>query len=53
MAKSQGQVDTGIKSYNDFFDQEDGKGVGARILNTPDFVGKFYSELYDIYSEGK
>jgi len=52
MAKSQGPVDTGIKSYNDFFDQEDGKGVGERILSTPDFVNKFYSLITDFYEYG-
>ena len=31
-----------IQSYNAFFEQEDGKGVGSKILSTPDFVNKFY-----------
>jgi hypothetical protein len=50
MAKS--MVDRGIKSYNEFFDQEDGKGVGSRILSTPDFVNKFYSLITDFYEYG-
>ncbi|ABO97661.1 predicted protein [Ostreococcus lucimarinus CCE9901] len=45
-------VDKGIKSYNEFFDQEDGKGVGSRILSTPDFVNKFYSLITDFYEYG-
>lgn len=50
MAKS--MVDRGITSYNEFFDQEDGKGVGSRILSTPDFVNKFYSLITDFYEYG-
>ena len=50
MAKS--MVDRGIKSYNEFVDQEDGKGVGSRILSTPDFVNKFYSLITDFYEYG-
>ena len=50
MAKS--MVDRGIKSYNEFFDQEDGNGVGSRILSTPDFVNKFYSLITDFYEYG-
>jgi hypothetical protein len=50
MAKT--MVDKGIKSYNEFFDQEDGKGVGSRILSTPDFVNKFYSLITDFYEYG-
>lgn len=50
MAKS--MVDRGIQSYNDFFDQEDGKGVGSKILSTPDFVNKFYSLITDFYEYG-
>ena len=38
LIKAKSMVDRGIKSYNEFFDQEDGKGVGSRILSTPDFV---------------
>lgn len=45
-------VDGGILSYNKFFDQEDGKGVGDRILSTPDFVNKFYSLITDFYEYG-
>lgn len=45
-------VDGGIQSYNKFFDQEDGKGVGDRILSTPDFVNKFYSLITDFYEYG-
>lgn len=45
-------VDGGIKSYNQFFDQEDGKGVGDRILSTPEFVNKFYSLITDFYEYG-
>lgn len=45
-------VDRGINSYNEFFDQEDGKGVGSRILSTPDFVNKFYSLITDFYEYG-
>jgi len=45
-------VQKGINSYNDFFDQEDGKGVGERILSTPDFVNKFYSLITDFYEYG-
>ena len=45
-------VDSGINSYNAFFDQEDGKGVGDRILSTPDFVNKFYSLITDFYEYG-
>ena len=45
-------VDSGINSYNNFFDQEDGKGVGDRILSTPDFVNKFYSLITDFYEYG-
>jgi len=50
MAKS--MVDRGIQSYNEFFDQEDGKGVGSRILSTPEFVNKFYSLITDFYEYG-
>ena len=50
MAKS--MVDRGIQSYNEFFDQEDGKGVGSKILSTPDFVNKFYSLITDFYEYG-
>ena len=45
-------VDSGINSYNKFFDQEDGKGVGDRILSTPEFVNKFYSLITDFYEYG-
>ena len=45
-------VDAGINSYNAFFDQEDGKGVGSRILSTPEFVDKFYSLITDFYEYG-
>lgn len=45
-------VDSGINSYNQFFDQEDGKGVGSRILSTPEFVDKFYSLITDFYEYG-
>ena len=45
-------VDSGINSYNQFFDQEGGKGVGKRILSTPEFVDKFYSLITDFYEYG-
>jgi len=45
-------VNSGINSYNQFFDQEDGKGVGSRILSTPEFVDKFYSLITDFYEYG-
>ena len=45
-------VNGGINSYNKFFDQEDGKGVGLRILSTPEFVDKFYSLITDFYEYG-
>eukprot|EP00740_Mantoniella_antarctica_P015539 CAMPEP_0181377032 /NCGR_PEP_ID=MMETSP1106-20121128/17659_1 /TAXON_ID=81844 /ORGANISM="Mantoniella antarctica, Strain SL-175" /LENGTH=375 /DNA_ID=CAMNT_0023495697 /DNA_START=112 /DNA_END=1239 /DNA_ORIENTATION=+ len=51
-AMGKDQVDGGIQSYNQFFDQENGKGVGDRILATPDFVNKFYSLITDFYEYG-
>ena len=51
-AMAKNEVDGGIKSYNEFFDQEDGKGVGDRILSTPEFVNKFYSLITDFYEYG-
>lgn len=45
-------VNSGINSYNQFFDQEGGKGVGKRILSTPEFVDKFYSLITDFYEYG-
>ncbi len=45
-------VNGGISSYNSFFDQADGKGVGSRILSTPEFVDKFYSLITDFYEYG-
>ena len=45
-------VDAGISSYNNFFDQEGGKGVGDRILSTPGLVNKFYSLITDFYEYG-
>ena len=51
-AMAKDMVDGGIKSYNKFFDQEDGKGVGDRILNTPEFVNKFYSLITDFDEYG-
>ena len=46
-------VQKGINSYNEFFDQEDGQGVGElRILSTPEFVNKFYSLITDFYEYG-
>jgi len=45
-------VNSGINSYNQFFEQEDGKGVGSRILSTPEFVDKFYSLITDFYEYG-
>jgi len=45
-------VDSGINSYNQFFDQDGGKGVGQRILSTPEFVDKFYSLITDFYEYG-
>ena len=47
-AMSKSLVDAGIQSYNAFFEQEDGKGVGSKILSTPDFVNKFYSLITDL-----
>ena len=51
-AMSKSLVDAGIQSYNAFFEQEDGKGVGSKILSTPDFVNKFYSLITDFYEYG-
>ena len=51
-AMSKSLVDAGIQSYNAFFEQEDGKGVGTKIVSTPDFVNKFYSLITDFYEYG-
>ena len=51
-AMAKNLVDSGISSYNEFFNQEDGKGVGDKKLSTPEFVNKFYSLITDFYEYG-
>lgn len=41
-----------IDGYEEFFSQEEGKGVGARKFNTPKFVDHFYSLITDFYEYG-
>mmetsp|Transcript_12341 Transcript_12341/g.23406 ORF Transcript_12341/g.23406 Transcript_12341/m.23406 type:complete len:370 (-) Transcript_12341:537-1646(-) len=41
-----------IDGYEEFFTQDDGKGVGARKLDTPKFVDHFYSLITDFYEYG-
>lgn len=51
-ATSRDSVKGMIDGYEEFFDQDDGKGVGARKLNTPKFVDHFYSLITDFYEYG-
>mmetsp|Transcript_36001 Transcript_36001/g.78555 ORF Transcript_36001/g.78555 Transcript_36001/m.78555 type:complete len:372 (-) Transcript_36001:383-1498(-) len=46
------QVKGGIDSYEEFFTQEDGQGVGERKFNTPKFVDTFYNLITDFYEYG-
>mmetsp|Transcript_31767 Transcript_31767/g.38384 ORF Transcript_31767/g.38384 Transcript_31767/m.38384 type:complete len:374 (-) Transcript_31767:498-1619(-) len=49
---SRSDFKNGIDSYNEFFEQDHGKGVGERKFNTPKFVDTFYSLITDFYEYG-
>jgi len=51
-AASRDQVKGMIDGYEEFFEQDDGKGVGGRKFNTPKFVDHFYSLITDFYEYG-